>query len=122
MTTQTIPTARKPACKLAFHVQRAPCFLCVAIKGEASFDQAEFISAQLLRLPLKGSSLVVLDLAELTFISALAIGAADATGRNGSGIAAERHGMISALAVLRRGKLLYREMLAPVLARCRLKR
>ena len=47
MTTPTIPAARKPACKLTFQVQRAPYFLCVAIKGEASFDQAEAISAQL---------------------------------------------------------------------------
>jgi anti-anti-sigma factor len=73
MTTQTIPTARKPACKLTFQVQRASHFLCVAIKGEASFDQAEVISAQLLRIPLDGASLVVLDLAELTLISALAM-------------------------------------------------
>jgi anti-anti-sigma factor len=47
----------------------------VAIQGEASFDQAEVISAQLLRLPLDGYSLVVLDLAELTSLSCLAIGA-----------------------------------------------
>ena len=47
----------------------------MAIKGEASFDQAEVISAQLLRIPLDGYSLVVLDLAELTFLSSLAIGA-----------------------------------------------
>ena len=49
--------------------------MCVAIKGEASFDQAEVISAQLLRIPLDGYSLVVLDLAELTFLSSLAMGA-----------------------------------------------
>jgi hypothetical protein len=30
----------------------------VAIKGETSFDQAEVISAQLLRIPLDGYSLV----------------------------------------------------------------
>ena len=56
MTTQAIPTGRKSACKLTFRVQRDPYFLCVAIKGEASFDQAEVISAQLLRIPLDGDS------------------------------------------------------------------
>jgi anti-anti-sigma factor len=75
MTTQTIPTRRKPPCKLTFCVQRSPYFLCVAIKGEASFDQAEVISAQLLRIPLDAYTLVVLDLAELTFLSSLAMGA-----------------------------------------------
>jgi anti-anti-sigma factor len=75
MTTQTISTRRKPACKLTFRVQRAPYSLCVAIKGEASFDQAEVISAQLLRIPLDAYTLVVLDLAELTFLSSLAMGA-----------------------------------------------
>ena len=52
MTTATIPTRRKPADKLTFRVQRGADFLCVAIQGEASFDQAEVISAQLLRIPL----------------------------------------------------------------------
>ena len=47
----------------------------MAIRGEASFDQAEVISAQLLRVPLEGASLVVLDLAGLTSISSLAMGA-----------------------------------------------
>ena len=47
----------------------------MAIKGEASFDQAEVISAQLLRIPLDAYTLVVLDLAELTFLSSLAMGA-----------------------------------------------
>jgi anti-anti-sigma factor len=47
----------------------------VAINGEASFDQAAGISAQLLQIPLEAYSLVVLDLAELTFLSSLAIGA-----------------------------------------------
>ena len=47
----------------------------MALQGEASFDQAEVIAAQLLRVPLDGSSLVVLDLAELTFLSCLAMGA-----------------------------------------------
>ena len=75
MTTQTIPTRRKPECKLAFQVERGPQWLTVAIQGEASFDQAEVISALLLRISLDGYSLVVLDLAELTFLSALAMGA-----------------------------------------------
>ena len=75
MTVQTIPTRRQLACKLAFHVERGAHYLCVAIRGEASFDQAEVISAQLLRIPLDGYSLVVLDLAELTFLSSLAMGA-----------------------------------------------
>jgi anti-anti-sigma factor len=75
MTTSTIPTRRKPAGKLTFRVQRGPSWLCVAIQGEASFDQAEAISAELLRIPLDGYSRVVLDLAELTFLSSLAMGA-----------------------------------------------
>jgi anti-anti-sigma factor len=75
MTLQTTPTRRKLDCKMAFHIERRPDFLVVAIKGEGSFDQAEFISAHLLRIPLERYSLVVLDLAELTFISSLAIGA-----------------------------------------------
>jgi anti-anti-sigma factor len=75
MTTPTIPAGRKPLCKLTFRVQRGPCFLCVAITGKASFDQAEVISAQLLRIPLDAGKLVVLDLAELTFLSCLAMGA-----------------------------------------------
>ena len=75
MTTQTLPTRRKPACKLAFHVERGPHWQTVAIGGEASFDPAEVIAAQLLRIPLDGYSLVVLDLAELTFLSCLAMGA-----------------------------------------------
>jgi anti-anti-sigma factor len=75
MTIQTNATRRKPECKLAFHVDRGPHWLTVAIRGEASFDQAEFISAQLLRVPLDAYSLVVFDLAELTFLSSLAMGA-----------------------------------------------
>jgi anti-anti-sigma factor len=75
MTGQTIVTRRKPECKLAFHVERLPHLLLVAIRGEASFDQAEVISAQLLRVPLGGYSLVILDLAGLTFLSSLAMGA-----------------------------------------------
>jgi anti-anti-sigma factor len=75
MTQQSIATRRKPECKLAFHVERRPHFLLVAIKGEAGFDQAESISAQLIRISLEAYSLVVLDLAGLTFISSLAIGA-----------------------------------------------
>jgi anti-anti-sigma factor len=75
MTAQTIPARRKPECKLAFHVERGPHFLIVAIRGEASFDQAEVISAHLLRifLEMEAHSLVVLDLAELTSISSLAM-------------------------------------------------
>jgi anti-anti-sigma factor len=75
MTMQTPATRRKQECKLAFHVERRPHFLLVAIQGEASFEQAEFISAQLLRIPLEAYSLVVLDLAGLTFLSSLAMGA-----------------------------------------------
>ena len=75
MTIETNATRRRPACKLAFHVERRPHLLRVAIRGEASFDQAEVISAQLLRVPLEGASLVVLDLAGLTSISSLAMGA-----------------------------------------------
>ena len=75
MTAQTIPARRNPGCKLAFHVERRPHFLLVAIRGEASFDQAEAISAQLLRIPLDAYSLVVFDLAGLTFLSSLAMGA-----------------------------------------------
>ena len=73
MTAPTISSRRNPECKLAFHVELGPHFLCVAISGEASFDQAEVFSARLLQLPLDGYSLVVLDLAELTFISSRAI-------------------------------------------------
>jgi anti-anti-sigma factor len=75
MTTQTIPAPRKPECKLAFHVERGPHFLIVAVRGEATFDQAEAISAHLPRIPLDAYSLVVLDLAGLTVLSSLAMGA-----------------------------------------------
>ena len=75
MTMQTTATRRKRECKLAFHVERRSHFLLVAIQGEASFEQAEFLSAQLLRIPLEAYSLVVLNLAELTFLSSLAMGA-----------------------------------------------
>jgi anti-anti-sigma factor len=75
ITSQTTATRRKPECKTAFHVERRPYFLLVAIKGEASFDQADVISSQLLRIPLEAYSLVVLNLAELTFLSSLAMGA-----------------------------------------------
>jgi anti-anti-sigma factor len=75
MTMQTRAKRRKLECKLAFHVERRPHFLLLAIRGEASFDQAEVISAQLLRIPLDAYSLVVLDLAELTFLGLLAMGA-----------------------------------------------
>jgi anti-anti-sigma regulatory factor len=66
---------QKPEGKIEFRLQRRPHFLRVAIRGEAGFDQAEVISAQLLRVPLEGARLVVLDLAELTFLSSLAMGA-----------------------------------------------
>ena len=75
MTVQNLPPRRKPACKLAFHVERGPPWLTVALRGEARFDQAEVISAQLLRIPLDAYSLVVFDLAELTSLSSLALGA-----------------------------------------------
>jgi anti-anti-sigma factor len=75
MTTPTISAGRKPGCKLTFRIERGPDFLCVAIQGEASFDQAEVISAQLLRIPLDRYSLVVLDLGKLTLLSSLAMGA-----------------------------------------------
>ena len=75
MTVPTIPARRMPECKMAFQVERRPHFLMVAIQGQASFDQAEVISAQLLRMPPEAYALVVLDLAELTFLSSLAMGA-----------------------------------------------
>jgi anti-anti-sigma factor len=75
MTRQTIATQRKPERHMAFHVERRPHFLLVAIQGEASFEQAQVISAQLLRIPLEAYALVVLNLAELTFLSSLAMGA-----------------------------------------------
>jgi len=75
MNTQTLPPRRKPKGKLAFHVERGPQWLTVALRGEASFDQAEFIAGELLRIPLDPFSLVVFDLAELTFLSSLAMGA-----------------------------------------------
>src|SRR5262245_10124322 len=75
MSLSTLATRQKPERTIEFHVERRPDFLRVAIRGNASFDQAEVLSAQLLRMPLDGSSLVVLDLAELTFLSSLAMGA-----------------------------------------------
>jgi anti-anti-sigma factor len=75
MTIHTIPTRPKPECNLAFHAERRPHFLLVAIKGAASFEQAEMMSAQLLRIALGAYSLVVLDLAGLRFLSSLAMGA-----------------------------------------------
>ena len=75
MTVETHATRQRPECNLAFHVERRPHLLLVAIGGEASFDQAEVISAQLLHIPLGAYSLVVLDLAGLTFLSSLAMGA-----------------------------------------------
>jgi anti-anti-sigma factor len=75
VTPPTLATRRKPEANIECHVERRPHYLRVAIRGEASFDQAEVISAQLLRVPLEGAWLVVLDLAELTFLSSLAMGA-----------------------------------------------
>ena len=75
MTDLTLATRQKPERKIEFHVERRPQLLRVAIRGEASFDQAEVLSAQLLRVPLDGVGLVVLDLAGLTFLSSLAMGA-----------------------------------------------
>jgi anti-anti-sigma factor len=72
---QTMPKRPKRECKMKFHVERRPRFLLVAIKDEASFDQAELVSTQLLQIPLEAYSLVVLDLSELTFLSSLATGA-----------------------------------------------
>ena len=71
----TLGTRRKPEGNIDFTVERRPHFLLVAIKGEGRFDQAEVISAQLFRIPLQAYSLVVLNLAELTFLSSLAMGA-----------------------------------------------
>jgi hypothetical protein len=62
MNTQTLPPRRKPEGKLAFHVERGPQGLTAALRGEASFDQAEVIAAQPLRIPPDGYSLVVFDL------------------------------------------------------------
>jgi anti-anti-sigma factor len=75
MTNQTMARRPQPECKLAFHVERGPHFLLINLKGEGSFDQAEIISTQLLRIPLEAYALVVLNLAELTFLSSLAMGA-----------------------------------------------
>jgi anti-anti-sigma factor len=75
MTLPTFATRPKPEAKIEFHIERQPYVLRVAIRGEASFDQAEVLAAQLLRVPLDGAWLVVLDLAELTCLSSLAIGA-----------------------------------------------
>jgi hypothetical protein len=69
MSMQTNVTQRKPEYKLAFRVERRPGFLLIAIRGAASFYKADLISAQLLRIPLDTYSRVVLDLAELTFLT-----------------------------------------------------
>ena len=71
----TVAMRQKPERNIKLRVEHRPHFLRVAICGEASFDQAEVLSAQLLRVPLNGAWLVVLDLAELTFLSSLAMGA-----------------------------------------------
>jgi anti-anti-sigma factor len=75
MTIETNAPRRRPECKLAFHVERRPQVLLMAIGGKAIFEQAEVISAQRLRTPLGAYLLVVLDLAGLTFLSSPAIGA-----------------------------------------------
>ena len=75
MTNQIMLTQRNHPCKLSFQVEYRPYFLVVAIRGEANFEQAEVISAQLLRISLDAYTLVVLDLADLTFLSSLAMGA-----------------------------------------------
>ena len=75
MTVPTLATRQRPEAKIEFHVERRPHFVRVAIRGDASTDQAAVLSAQLPRIPLDGSSLVVLDLAELTYLSSLAMGA-----------------------------------------------
>jgi anti-anti-sigma factor len=71
----THATRPTPEGKIEFRLECRPQYLRVAIRGEASFDQAEVLSAQLLRVPLHGAWLVVLDLAELTFLNSLAVGA-----------------------------------------------
>jgi anti-anti-sigma factor len=75
MTPITHATRPTPEGKIEFRLERRPRYLRVAIRGEAGFDQAEVLSAQLLRVPLNGAWLVVLDLAALTFLSSLAVGA-----------------------------------------------
>ena len=75
MTATTLAPRQKPERKIELRVERRPDFLRVAIRGEASYDQAEVLSAELLRISHDGSSLVVLDLAGLTSLSSLAMGA-----------------------------------------------
>jgi anti-anti-sigma factor len=75
VTPLTHATRPTPEGKIEFRLERRPHYLLVAIKGEAGFDQAEVISAQLLRIPPEAYALVVLDLAELRFLSSLAMGA-----------------------------------------------
>jgi anti-anti-sigma regulatory factor len=74
MACQTVATQYAPERKFAFHVERRPHFLVVAMKGDAGIDQADCITAELLRIPLEAYSLVVLNMAELTFLSYPAIG------------------------------------------------
>jgi anti-anti-sigma factor len=70
MTSQTISTQRNHPYRVLFHVEHRPHFSVVAI-----LDQAGVFSAQLLRPPLDAYTFVVLDLAELTFLRSLAMGA-----------------------------------------------
>ena len=75
MTLPTLATRQKPEAKLQFRVERRPHFLRLVLGGEASFNQAEVLAGHLLRMPLEGATLIVFDLAELTFLSFLAMGA-----------------------------------------------
>jgi len=74
MLRQTV-NQRRPESKLTFEVVHRPDMLIVAIKGEASADQAEELESRLLRAPVAAQPLVVLNLTELTFLSSLAMGA-----------------------------------------------
>ena len=73
MAAETIATPRNGLTELSFRVERRPYCLVVSVAGEASFKQAEVISATLLRIPLEKYALVVLDLSGLSFISSLAM-------------------------------------------------
>ena len=75
MTVLAHATRQNADSNIELRAERRSHFLLVTIQGEASFDQAEVLSAQLLHVPLDGATLVVFDLAGLTFLSSLAIGA-----------------------------------------------
>ena len=74
MTTQTAPTGRKPAGRLACRLQR-PLFSVRGHPGRSQFRSGRGHLRAAARIPPDGYSLVVLDLAELTFLSSLAMGA-----------------------------------------------